>query len=222
MRLLRLLVVLSVLTLSFVTPCLAQGTAVYRGEFPWTAIWWNDYEITNIVVQSSDPGFDVDGICYGNWPEPATEWKLVSYHELYLTPSGKDNYWIKGPVFTRVYGNFSSPLDPGGSFFSSEWWCNLLQGNEGELLAEGISEYDQNDINTCHLGPGQNTWDIRARGHLYASPTVCPSGIAKLDFTFHYMLTKDAYVDPATCTVDDPAHIRLVAIRGPNLKCIGK
>ena len=231
MRLLRLLAALSVLILIAVGPSLAgPGTAVYRGTFPVVWFWWNDYEVANIAFTSSDPQFYVDWFCggaTGPLPDPGPVFKPLSYHDLFYIASGKENYWIKGPQFTRVYGRFSGPLDPNGSWATPTWVCDVLKGYEGQLLAEGVSEFRWNDHNSCNLGPGQNTWDQRAIGTLTSQPGVCGAGLgmAQFDFTFHYMLTKDAVVIQVPgdgCYVDDPTHVRKVVIQGPDLKCIGK
>ena len=110
MRLFRLLAMLFVLILLTVASSQAgPGTVVVRGSFPAIWFWWNDYEVTNVAFTSSDPDFYVNGFCYGNWPPgPAPEFRQFSLHDLYYIASGKENLWIKGPVFTRVYGRFSS------------------------------------------------------------------------------------------------------------------
>lgn len=222
MRLLRLLVTVFVLALIAVGSSQAgPGTVVYKGTTPAIWFWWNDYQIDYVSVTSTDPLFFQDWLCGGSWPAPTPEWKLLSYLDLYFIASGKENFWLKGPQFTRVY-KILNPPPPDAFWMGRSTGCEIINGDWGPLVAGGIAEFQWNDHNTCNLGPGKNTWDMRAVGNLSAPLDVCPSGMTHFDFTFHYMLTNDAYVDPATCTLDDPAHIRKVVIRGPDVKCIGK
>lgn len=223
MRLFRLLALLFVLILLTVAPSQAgPGTVVYRGTTPAIWFWWNDYQIDYVSVTSTDPLFFQDWLCGGAWPTPTPAWKLLTYSDLYFIASGKENFWVRGPQFTRVYKIVNPPASD--AFWGPTTGCEILQGDWGPLVADGIAGFQWNDHNTCNLGPGKNTWDMRAVGNLTA-PT-CNKGMAHFDMTFHYMLTNDAVVIPnpgGGCSVEDPAHhVRNVVIRGPNVNCIGK
>lgn len=228
MRLARLLVALSVLTLIAVGSSHAgMGAVVTRASMPLFSIWWNDYEITNVALVSSDPAFDVGLWCEGGpYPDPTVEYKLLSFHQVLNLVNGTVNGWLKGPAFTRVYGNFDPPLPLDGSFFTPEWMCALVTGTstQGRLLAEGIAEFKWSNQNFCNQGPGQYSWVLHAVGNLYDRAGVCSSGMTHFDFTFHYALTKGglATLDPWGNCIVDYADFRKVVIRGPDLKCIGK
>lgn len=216
MRMFRLLLASAILSLFVVTPSQAdpgQGAIVTRGT-DWTWSWWyNDYQITRIAVFSSDPEFLTSWFCDGQWPPVTTsDWMNVDNLALWMA-SQKQNFWTRGPTFTRVYETTVPPADDAA-------WCALLRGRSAPLVAEGIADFKWTDINTCNWGPGQNTWYQRGVGNLAASS--CPSGIAHFSMQFHYGLAPGTPAQvPYDCAID-PADIRLLVIRGPDLKCIGQ
>jgi hypothetical protein len=212
MRRLRALAVLFVLSLLVVAPSLAaNGAVIFRGNDGW--IWWFESNNGNLVVFSPEQYFGA-GFCN----QPTGEWIFLDYKGVWNPKLTKQNYWMAGPHFTRVYPG----VDPGtypGWVWDPAFLCAFLQTPPS---AEGISDVKWVDINTCQTGPGQNTWSHSAHGMLYTPSTVCSSGMAKFDMVLKWMLTADAYVDPDTCTVDDDSHVRLVVGQGPSLKCVGK
>lgn len=226
MRLIRVLGLLLVLTqLGVAASHAGPGAVVLRNSFPLWSIWWNDYDITNVALVSSDPDFDVGLWCEGDpWPDPSVEYKLLSAHDVLNLVNGKENRWLKGPAFTRVYGNFDPPLPLDGSFLNQAWMCRLLNGQEGQLLAQGVAAFKWSEQNFCNQGPGQYTWFLHAVGNLSDVAGVCSSGVAHFDFTFHLALTEgaSAVLDPWGNCIVDYADFRKVVIRGPDLRCTGR
>jgi hypothetical protein len=214
MRLFRLLALLFVLTLLVVVPSSAgngHGAMLFHGSDGW--IWWFDWNEGNLAVYSSEQNFSA-----GQCPlVEEGEWIFVDYKGEWVPPQ-KQNYWWRGPAFTRIYLGVDPDTYPGWDW--GPVTCNFLQ--TFPRSAEGISEMTHTDIDTCNLGPGRNTWSDRVHSFLYTPKTVCSSGIAKHDLVLNWMISLDAYVDPITCIAADPSQIRLVAAHGPSLKCIGK
>jgi hypothetical protein len=214
MRLFRLLVLLFALTLLVVGTSSAgngHGAVFFRGSDGW--IWGFDWNEGNLAVYSSERNFSA-GFC------PLVEegeWIFLDYKGQWV-PSQKQNYWWRGPVFTRIYLGVDPDTYPGWDWGTVT--CNFLQ--TFPQSGWGISEITHTDIDTCNLGPGRNTWSDRVHGFLSTPRTVCSSGMAKHDLVLKWMLPLDAYVDPDTCAAGDPSQIRLVAAQGPSLKCIGK
>jgi hypothetical protein len=215
MRALRLLLVGVLLTLFVAAPSQADpgnGAVVYRDNSGWMfGVWWNDYQITKIALTSSDPTFLFSTLCEGQPPEPGPEWLPWGYLGI-NGPTGKWNEWLKGPVFTRVYQT-TEPV------FGDAALCELLNGDRGPLIAEGISELHANSTNSCDFGPGRNQYYWRAVGNLSAES--CTSGMAHFNMEFHYMWPLEAGITPE-CVPQDWSLLRLLVIRGPDLKCIGQ
>jgi hypothetical protein len=216
MRTLRLLLVSVILSLVVVTPSRAdpgQGTVITRGSDWSFGYYWNDYTITKVAVFSSDPQFLTSWFCDGQWPPvQAADWMNADYLWLWVA-SQKQNGWFGGPMFTRVYQTAEPPADDAA-------WCAMLSGQSAPLVAEGISEFKWNDLNTCNWGPGKNTWYPRAVGNLTAPS--CPSGMTHFNMEFHYQLAPGTPSPvPPDCSID-PAAIRALVIRGPDLKCTGR
>jgi hypothetical protein len=195
-----------------------QGTVVIRGS-DGNLLWisWNDYvqpgDVTLFAIHSSDPEYGIQFFCDGVWPPPGDSWMLLDYLEVW-NAAQRENLWSRGHAFTRVY---RATFPEGFSYEAIA--CSLLRGEAGVLLAEGTTEWKYGETNACKAGPGRDSYYYRSVGSLVAPS--CPRGLARFEMGFHYLLAKDAVLDE-NCQLQDPADIRAVVVRGPDLDCIGR
>ena len=220
MRMLRLLLVGALLVFAGVAPAQAQArpqgpTVVTKGHdgvllyFVWDAM----DPPTQVAIFASDPQFFMSYFCEGQWPTDDDEWIYMDYTQLAIAAMKFNMTW-KTASFTRVY-QLTRP--PAGDF--DAYACSILEGGEGPLLAEGLTEWLATDRNVCGLGPGRHTWSFMAKGIL-AAPNYCPNGMARFEMQLRSMLANGAIVT-AECAID-PADIRDIKLDLPTLACMGK